>query len=264
MVVSHSCKMLVAFACLCWQTGYAAPSVKLTVTAPTNTAGADDALTGIYATTPWLPCTESNETFGLITPVSPASATLPKDALQFDIAVTNQDLNGDNKMDYDLYIFLLNPNATGSASAFKAAADMSEIVPVAQVWAVMNASFSGNPSLLKPFANLKTLKPAQAVFKKAGSFTSPTLDATLLEGPTFFDTAWRGPSAITQYLPQGPWIAVAMLINAKKLPWNTITANQLQNPQNWDAWDARSFILGTPFPKPTTGTGFSGGNGQCH
>jgi hypothetical protein len=240
-----------------------APKVALIITAPTGSAGADANLTGIYKGMPWLPCTVTNEPFGVATlnQKTPKTDTKPKDLLQFDINVTNEDINGDGIMDNDLYVFLLNPNATGIKGDFDAAGtDMSLITPIAQIWAVMSSSFSNNPSLLLPFAKITTIIPSKAVFKTADNFITASFKTTLLGSSMFFDNTTVG-----QNLPQGTWMIVAMLVDAKKFSYKKIKADQLQNPQNWEAWDAKLFFLGTPFPKPAAGTGLlAGGNGKCN
>jgi hypothetical protein len=245
------------------QIAQAVPKVALTITAPSGSAGADANLTGIYKGMPWLPCTVTNEPFGVATlnQKTPKADTKPKDLLQFDINVTNEDASGDGIMDNDLYVFLFNPNATGVNEDFNAAGtDMSLITPIAQVWAVMSSSFSSNPSLLLPFAKITTIIPAKAVFKTADSFITAAFKTTLLGSSMFFDNTTVG-----QNLPQGPWMIVTMLVDAKKFSYKKIKADQLQNPQNWEAWDAKPFFLGTPFPRPATGTGLlANGDGRCH
>jgi hypothetical protein len=212
---------------------------------------------------PWLPCTVTNEPFGLkpLNQKTPKVGTKPKDLLQFDITIANEDVDGNGIMDNDLYVFLFNPNATGIKEDFDAAgSDINLKIPIAQVWAIMSSSFDSNPSLLLPFAQTTTIDPAKAIYKNAGDFIGKSFKATLLGGAMFFDD-----SAIGQNLPQGSWMIVAMLVDAKKFPYKKIKAAQLQNPQNWEAWDAKPFILGTPFPKPTNGTGFlAGGDGKCN
>lgn len=239
----------------------AVPKVTLTISAPAGSAGADATLGGIYRGMPWLPCTATNEAFGLSNRVTPQTATQAKDLLQFDIDVMNEDMNADGRMDNDLYVFLFNPNATGIKEQFDAAGnDMSRVIPVAQIWAVIGSAFNGNPALLLPFANVTTISSAKAIFKTGASFVAPSFKTTLLGSPMFFDN-----TSIGQNLPQGPWMMVALLVDAKKFPYKKTPLAKLQNPQNWEAWDAKPFILGTPFPKPSTGTGLNaGGDGRCY
>jgi hypothetical protein len=246
----------------------ATPQVTLTVSAPEASAGADANLAGIFKGLPWLPCTAKNETFGAsnLNKKKPAATTKPDDLLQFDISVTNEDklTNGTNQgssdgtMDNDLYVLLINANASGDATAFDTALLTSTVatIPHAQIWAIASPSFNGNPAALKPYANANTINPATAIFKPAKSFIGASYTTMLLGGPMFFDKTVINPS-----LPQGPWLIIAMLIDAGHS--QNMSPAQLQNPQNWEAWDAKPFILGTPFYLPNKGTGLVGANGKC-
>lgn len=226
------------------QPGWATPKVTLSIVVPTGTSAADSQLPNIYTSMPWLPCIAATTTFG-ISPTSQKKVTNTKDALQFDITVVNEDINGNGIMDNDLYVFFLNPNASGNKEDFDAAkGDIAVIRNSAQIWAAQAPSFNDNPAGLLPFANLMTINPAKAIFRPASSFVTGNLKTTLFGGMMFFDDKSVGVA-----LPQGPWMIVAMLVDAKKFPYKKLKPNQLQNPQNWEAWDAKPFILGTPFPK---------------
>lgn len=253
---------------LATHTALAAPKVTLAVSAPEASAGADTGLAGIFKGLPWLPCTAKNETFRVSTlnKIKPATTTKPADLLQFDISVTNEDklTNGtsagpaDGIMDNGLYIFLVNANASGDSTAFDQALLISTTatIPHAQIWAVISPSFNSNPAALKPYANVNSIDPATAVFKTADSFIGVSFTATLLGGPMFFDK-----STVSSSLPQGPWSIIAILVDARLSP--SMSASQLQNPQNWEAWDIKPFILGSPFYLPNKGTGLTGANGKC-
>jgi hypothetical protein len=270
MKKSSTAKTIVAalLSMLAMHAALATPKVTLTVSAPEASAGADANLTGIFKGMPWLPCTAKNETFRVspLNKVKPATTTKPADLLQFDISVTNEDklTNGtsagpsDGIMDNDLYVFLVNANASGDAAAFDQALLISTpaTIPHAQIWAIISPSFNSNPAALKPYANVNTIAPTTAVFKTADNFIGTSFTATLLGGPMFFDK-----TAVSSSLPQGPWLIVAILVNAGLSP--SMSATQLQNPQNWEAWDIKPFILGSPFYLPNKGTGLIGANGKC-
>ena len=238
------------------QPSLATPKVTLSIVAPAGTSGADSQLQNIYTSMSWLPCIAAATPFG-ISPANQKQVTNTQDALQFDITVVNEDINGNGIMDNDLYVFLLNPNASGNKEDFDAAkGDVAVIRNSAQVWAAQAPSFNDNPARLLPFANLMTINPAKAIFRPASSFVTGNLKTTLFGGEMFFD----GQNADVG-LPQGPWMIVAMLVDAKKFPSKKLKPNQLQNPQNWEAWDAKPFVLGTPFPKSTSAS--DGALRQC-
>lgn len=239
------------------QSGWATPKVTLSIVAPVGSSAADSQLQTIYTSMPWLPCIADATTFG-INPVNQKQVTNTKDALQFDITVVNEDINGNGIMDNDLYVFFLNPNASGNKEEFDAAKrDVAVIRNSAQIWAAQAPAFNDNPAGLLPFANLMTINPAKAIFRPASSFVTGNFKTTLFGGEMFFDGQSAGVG-----LPQGPWMIVAMLMDAKKFPFKKLKSNQLQNPQNWEAWDAKPFLLGTPFPKSKSAS--DGALRQCN
>ncbi len=260
---------LYPLACLLTLPVLAAPSVSITVTAPVASAGADANLARIYSTQPWLPCTKTNQSFGLAkaNKVKPAATTLPSDQLNFEITVVNEDnltasgaAASDGIMDNHLYVFLVNPNANGSNSQFQQAwlaGGSDAVFPYAQIWVVTNPAFNDNPASLQPYSNITEVDPAKAIYKPADSFLGSEFSTTLFGAPMLFDKAARG-----KRLPQGPWLITAFLVNANRAV--TLSSAEIQNPQYWEAWDAKPFILGTPFFKPNTGSGRGPVKGACH
>lgn len=243
--------------------------VTLTVSVPEASAGADANLETLYSGMPWLPCTAKNEAFATskLNKKTPAPTTNANDVLKFDLAVTNEDkvanddpnsTVSDGIMDNHLYVFLVNPNAKNDRVAFDNMLQIntSATIPYASIWAVTGASFQNISPTLKPFASIGDIEPTAAIYKTAESFVGSAFTTTLMGGSMTFDK-----TTTSQGLTQGPWMIVAMLVNAAKV--NDMTPEEFQDPKNWEAWDAKPFILGTPFYAPNKGTGLAGGNGLC-
>lgn len=250
-------------------TSKTAAKVTLTISAPEASAGADANLKALYGGMPWLPCTAKNETFATskLNKKIPAPTTKANDVLTFDITVNNEDkvanndLNSavsDGIMDNHLYVLLVNPNAKNDRVAFDNMLQInsSATIPYASIWAVTGASFQNTSPTLKPFAGIGNIDPTAAIYKTAESFVGSTFTTSLMDGSMAFDK-----TTTSQGLTQGPWMIVAILINASRAA--TMTAEEFQDPKNWEAWDAKPFLLGTPFFAPNKGTGLTGGNGLC-
>lgn len=261
--------------------------VTLTISVPEASAGADANLKTLYAGMPWLPCTAKNEAFATskLNKKTPEPTTKPNDVLKFDIAVSNEDkvanddpnsTVSDGIMDNHLYVFLVNPNAKDDPKAFgeKLQINTSATIPFASIWAVTGSPFQNTSLTLKPFAGIRVIDdktdpatyeaaksfgvidPKEAIYKTAASFVGSTFTTTLMSGSMAFDK-----TTTSQGLTQGPWMIVAFLVNASRV--TDMTTEEFQDPKNWEAWDAKPFILGTPFYAPNKGTGLAGGNGLC-
>lgn len=264
-----------------------AAKVTLTISVPEASAGADANLKTLYAGMPWLPCTTKNEAFATskLNKKTPAPTTKPDDVLKFDIAVSNEDkvsnddpnsTVSDGIMDNHLYVFLVNPNAKDDPKSFgeKLQINTSATIPYASIWAITGSPFQNTSLTLKPFAGIRVMDemedpatykaaesfgaidPKEAIYKTAESFIGSAYTTTLMSGSMAFDK-----TTTSQGLTQGPWMIVAILINASRV--SDMTTEEFQDPKNWEAWDAKPFILGTAFFAPNKGTGLTGGNGLC-
>lgn len=243
----------------------ATPKVSIKVTAPAKTSGANAAALKFYKDLPWLPCVAGESVFGgLYSSTSKDRNTIKvpeeSDQLQFDLEVTNEDISTtkDGIMDFDLYVFFYNmmPSATSQVFALKEALNTGAFVDTA-------------PTVVGPytFANMGTLTGAGLTTgprtdyrtKKAANFSGTSFKTTLLNGPILLNAG---------VLKQGMWNVLAVMVNPATITDDTAGAKALQNPQNWEAWTVKPFIVGTPFATnygTTVGSSAGGvGDGGCY
>ncbi len=152
-------------------------------------------------------------------------------------------------MNYDVYFYFIDPSGNiypmvgGSGTGFGASAAH-----------LYDSNGNGVPDALANTAALTALANSSLYrFITATTQTSTAYKTTILGDAIEFSSG---------VLDQGMWTVVAFMVN------NSITGDAaLQNPQNWDAWTVKPFILGTPF-KSANGTTVGAvasatGTGKC-
>lgn len=224
--------------------------IKITVSTPKGSAGADAAVTGKGI--PWLPCTNAAVTLGTTT------TTAFADTLQFDLDVTNAD---DDKepttklTDYDVYIFFVNHSenaidvvknafktaglvdisATGVATA--AATPVADVATAAgnAVTEIGNTSALGGNIIyalapdtsgfggpkLTQYTPKQLLNAAPSTYRfmsKADFGANTSFKGTLFGGAIPVDTTGLN-------LPQGMWSIVTIMVRPEWTANATVTAS---------------------------------------
>ena len=240
----------------------AVPKLSITITPPKGTAGANANAQKFYKDLPWLPCVSAETTFGGFYSTTPTGQKIPTvetaDQLLFELSATNEDIGDstgtalgttkDKLMDFDLYVWFIDP--ANNVYALKEA--------------VGNAFTAVQPTILGTnFTAMQSLAPrSNYLFMKKDSFGTTAAFSTKLFG---------GPIELSNgQLPQGMWSVMAIFVSKYLVTDDSDGAKALQNPQNWEAWTVKPFIVGTPFETSvgvTTGTTLqgakTGGNGTC-
>jgi hypothetical protein len=210
--------------------------VQVRITGPTGSA-AKSFSSNIVKSMLYTPCVSADTEFG---DASGGSVTVNNylDYLNFAITVQNDVDTTAGGYKYDLYFFIVNPNASGA----------SAIVADARFYVFKKTrifDLSGAPNLYGIEVELKAdaaaLVAADDIFMAKESFLSSSVSETVTGGPIPMDSFG---------LPQGTWLAVAILGDA---------GVDFQDPASWAKWDAAPVIIGSPWE---TSSGPSG-SGTC-
>jgi hypothetical protein len=213
--------------------GMAAPSVSVKVTAPTGSAS-KEFNSKIVKSMLYTPCVDASGgaiDFGNVGTLTGTSVDNSFDQFLIKVTGTNSDEAKDGAYDFDLYVFIVNIGASGTA------ADIAN----AQFYQFSRIDAFGTTTgvTLDIFALAANLD-SNKMLLRAADFSSATIDETIMGGTIWFD----------QFsLPQGTWMATAIVADNATVDF--------EDPKTWAAWDAVPFILGTPW-RTTSGTDTGG------